>query len=79
MHEDVDSIWNYTNYRVVFLVVFVLSVDMQRLVAIVIIVRRAITRIQPNQLVIEKYANVCLISNRFEINAACYSIFKITQ
>lgn len=54
----VVSIWSYINFPVVYPVVFVSIVVMQQLVVIVIIVRKAITEIQPNRLIIAKYANV---------------------
>lgn len=82
MHAVVVSIWNCSSYLVVYQVVYVKIVDTQPPDDIVIIAKRATTRIQPNQLIVAKFVNVsllflltiCLNDNYFEIKAYHFSL-----
>lgn len=63
-HVAVDSIWNCTSYRVVYLAAFVSIADMPQQDVTVITARKVTTKIPPRQLVIAKFANVSLASRQ---------------
>lgn len=63
-HVAVDSIWNCTSYRVVYLAAFVSIADMPQQDVIVITARKVTTKIPPRQLVNVKSANVSLASRQ---------------
>lgn len=63
-HVAVDSIWNCTSYRVVYLAAFVSIADMPQQDVTVITARKVTTKIPPRQLAIVKSANVSLASRQ---------------